>query len=331
MQACFLICNRIISTQAIEDIHHYLTQFCKQFEGLYGADACTPNMHLHLHLKDCLKDYGPAHSFWCYSFERYNGLLGHYHTNNHSIEVQLMRKFLCEAQIQSLEPPSEAAELFNMSNYSMDSSVHDHEYSDTDIRNLQGLAEYCNLRSDYSITSQIIALLPSQFEGVLQKHERERINAVYAYLYPGMNIVHFSHFYQSSKKCVMAGEIFFASSVIAAFWPTESYNSELLCELQIGTIQKFIKHTIKVLENNQVMQKIHIFCVLKWNIKHTHAGHYGTSAIVCTPITCCSGACQYMPIQRIAHHCAHGKLNVTFTRSPEEVMVAIPINLKYSF
>ena len=122
VQTCFLICNRIISTQAIEEIHHYLIHFCKHFEELYSAGACTPNMHLHLHLKDCLKDYGPAHSFWCYSFERYNGILGHYHTNNHSIEVQLMRKFLCEAQIQSLEPSPEAVGLFNIGDNSMVSS-----------------------------------------------------------------------------------------------------------------------------------------------------------------------------------------------------------------
>ena len=147
VQACFLLGNRMISAQAIDEIHQYLTLFCKHFEELYGAGAYTPNMHLHLHLKDCLKDYGPAHSFWVYGFERFNGILGRYQTNNHSIEVQLMRKFLCEAQIQSLEPPSEAAGIFNVFDDStVISSVHD-----ADIRNLQTLAEYCNIRSDYSM------------------------------------------------------------------------------------------------------------------------------------------------------------------------------------
>jgi len=239
-----------------------------------------------------------------------------------------MRKFLCEVQIQSLQPPSEVVGLFNMGDDSIVSSVH--EYSDIDIRNLQSLAEYCNLGSDYSINSQIIGLLPSQFQNVLHKHEMEKINAVYAYLYLGLNVVHFSHFYTSSK-CVMAGEIFSVSLMVTAFWPTESYNSEISLELQIGMIQKFIKHTIKVRENNQITEKMHIFCVLEWNVRHRNAGHYGTSAIVCMPITYCSGACQYMPIQRIAHHCAYGKLNVTFNQAPEEVTVAISINLKYSF
>ena len=38
-------------------------------------------------------DFGPVYSFWCYSFERYNGILGGYQTNNRSISVQVMRKF----------------------------------------------------------------------------------------------------------------------------------------------------------------------------------------------------------------------------------------------
>ena len=169
-------------------------------------------MHLYLHLKDCLKDYGQAHSFWVYSFERYNGILRRYHSNNHSIEVQLMRKFLCETQIQSLEAPSEAVGLFNIFDDSTVSSVYD-----TDIRSLQSLAEYCNLRSDYSITSHIIALLTSKFHGILHKHEMEKIKAVYAYMYPGLNIAYYSYFYESSNKCIMAGEIFSVSSVITAF------------------------------------------------------------------------------------------------------------------
>ncbi|GET59476.1 hypothetical protein RIR_jg1275.t1 [Rhizophagus irregularis DAOM 181602=DAOM 197198] len=38
----------------------------------------TPNIHLSLHIVDCCHDYGPLYSFWCYSFERMNGLLGKY-------------------------------------------------------------------------------------------------------------------------------------------------------------------------------------------------------------------------------------------------------------
>ena len=49
---------------------------------------------MHSHLADCILDYGPVYSFWLFSFERYNGILGGYSTNNKSVELQLIRKFL---------------------------------------------------------------------------------------------------------------------------------------------------------------------------------------------------------------------------------------------
>ena len=32
-------------------------------ERLYGKQFITPNMHLHMHLKSCILDYGPLHGF----------------------------------------------------------------------------------------------------------------------------------------------------------------------------------------------------------------------------------------------------------------------------
>lgn len=51
-------------------------------------------MHLHLHLHQSLQDYGPTYAFWLYAFERYNGILGSFHTNNKGIESQTMQWFL---------------------------------------------------------------------------------------------------------------------------------------------------------------------------------------------------------------------------------------------
>uniref|UniRef100_A0A1X7VKE9 Uncharacterized protein n=1 Tax=Amphimedon queenslandica TaxID=400682 RepID=A0A1X7VKE9_AMPQE len=51
-------------------------------------------MHFHGHIKDCIEDFGPVYSFWCFSFERLNGILGSYHTNNRNISVQIMKRFL---------------------------------------------------------------------------------------------------------------------------------------------------------------------------------------------------------------------------------------------
>ena len=46
-----------------------LMQFCQRVEQLYGKKAITPNMHMHLYLKDILLDYGPVYGFWLFSYE----------------------------------------------------------------------------------------------------------------------------------------------------------------------------------------------------------------------------------------------------------------------
>jgi len=85
VHACQILCSKVITKQNCQIADQKLLTFCKNFEKLYGKEKCTPNMHLHGHLMDCILDYGPIYSFWCFSFERYNGLLGDYQSNNTNI------------------------------------------------------------------------------------------------------------------------------------------------------------------------------------------------------------------------------------------------------
>ena len=71
----------------INRAHTCLSQFCESCVSIYGHSAATINMHLNTHLKECFIDFGPIYSFWLFSFECYNGLLGSYHTNQRSIEI----------------------------------------------------------------------------------------------------------------------------------------------------------------------------------------------------------------------------------------------------
>ena len=79
---------------------------------LYGKATITPNMHLHGHLRDVILDYGPIQEFWCYSFERFNGILGNQPTNNRAIEPQLLKQFLLDSDSTSYVFPDEFAEDF---------------------------------------------------------------------------------------------------------------------------------------------------------------------------------------------------------------------------
>ena len=108
VKACSIMCRRNISKSACRTADCLLVQFCKSVESLYGKDNVTMNMHLRQlngNLSECIFDYGPVYTFWCFAFERFNGILGSYHVNNHQIEVQLMRRFLENQDIEGIVWP----------------------------------------------------------------------------------------------------------------------------------------------------------------------------------------------------------------------------------
>ena len=106
VRSCYILINTSISREEVNRAHELLVMFCKTFQSLLGEENCVPNMHMHLHLRSCIKDYGPIYSFWCYSFEIYNGILGSFHTNNHAITITLARKFLSRVSTYNNLPSS---------------------------------------------------------------------------------------------------------------------------------------------------------------------------------------------------------------------------------
>jgi hypothetical protein len=76
VRACFLLVSRIIDKKILNEAHNRLLSVAKLIEEHYGPEFITPNIHLSLHLTECCQDYGPLYSFWCFSFERMNGILG---------------------------------------------------------------------------------------------------------------------------------------------------------------------------------------------------------------------------------------------------------------
>src|SRR5437764_13019763 len=76
VKACSLLTCRIINIDMLSQAHDRLLQVALLIEENYGQEFIIPNIHLSLHITDYYEDYGPLYSFWCYSFERINGLLG---------------------------------------------------------------------------------------------------------------------------------------------------------------------------------------------------------------------------------------------------------------
>ena len=122
VKVCRILVCRIIRRDLLNEVHERLIIIIKLIERKYGAEKITPNLHLSLHLKECVYDYGPLYVFWCFSFERMNGILGKFLLNyiillhsilmnfnigslpnsHRKIEPELMRRLMNDLQIVNL-------------------------------------------------------------------------------------------------------------------------------------------------------------------------------------------------------------------------------------
>ena len=96
VMACSYLCCPVITEMKALLAHSYLLKFVR---------ILNSSMHLYSHLVDCVLDYGPVHSFWRFSFECYNGILGEFGTNQRAVEIQLMRKFTSSQYMNDLHWP----------------------------------------------------------------------------------------------------------------------------------------------------------------------------------------------------------------------------------
>ena len=58
VKACYLLCRRSLRKSSILKADVYLVKFCEKATEYLGKPICTPNMHLHLHIKESALDFG---------------------------------------------------------------------------------------------------------------------------------------------------------------------------------------------------------------------------------------------------------------------------------
>ena len=110
---CRVLLSNTLSLSNIKLGDALLLQFCRRVQSIFGEAIITPNMHLHCHLRQCMEDYGPFHTFWLFSFETYNGMLGSTPCNNKSIENQIMKCYLRDVNTLSTELPTNFSDEFS--------------------------------------------------------------------------------------------------------------------------------------------------------------------------------------------------------------------------
>lgn len=95
VSACRLLAKTVITYDEIDEAHRLLERFVRGCARLYQRQSITPNMHLHLHLRRVLQDFGPIYGFWLFSFERYNGYMKDAETNRKdAFELTFVKRFV---------------------------------------------------------------------------------------------------------------------------------------------------------------------------------------------------------------------------------------------
>ena len=227
VKACTLLCTRVIHRSTIVSADLFLLQFCRQFKQLYGSNACTPNMHLHLHLKECIIDYGPVYSFWCFAFERFNGVLGSYHTNNVRIEPQIMRKFCNQQAVQNIGIPPEFSdfkELLLLGNSEKGALLNSSCAGDLVVKLIRLSSPQIDADMDFS-SSSAESLVGPCTDKFFPNDLYSELRTVYTQLYPSHQLAFVSRSYIHAKRASLGGELLVSSSVnerlatVAAYWP----------------------------------------------------------------------------------------------------------------
>ena len=76
VRICSISVRRIVELDSMREMHDRLIKIVRLIEKSHGRHKVTPNLYLSLHLREYSDDYGPLYAFWCFAFERMNGMLG---------------------------------------------------------------------------------------------------------------------------------------------------------------------------------------------------------------------------------------------------------------
>ena len=346
VDSCSIFCQPIVSTSRIDQGHTLLVEFCKLFETLYGPECCTPNMHMACHLKDCMLDFGPFSSFWCFPFERYNGILEGISKSWVLPEKQIFQKFFAMQKVKLLGFSKSNEDDFLAIVYEQIQSKPKEDYSSVgqtqaqDVIIMQQIKNFtCNVSIIDAEKKGYQCLVPPYKEKYFRDSELSYLHEMYNSLYPGRDIAKLSRFYKEYKKCIINCEEYNSShsrsqrsTAIAAKWPNVlGIDTRGEAPLRIGNVVSFIEHDVDIavssICNTPTITKNHILVHVQWYGDHPHRDYLHSTTVLCSTVheSC---AC-FMPISRLMCRCAiSSPHSLTFDYGVDHVLVAVPL-IKY--
>ena len=255
-------------------------------------------MHMHGHLKEVLIDFGPVQEFWCYSFERFNGVLGNQPTNNRSVEPQLLQRFLRDRYANTFEFPNEFKDDF--------SSI------DISSERLSG-----SVSDTVRVTTEF--KLPSKYtRGVFDSIELMYLKQLYSKVFPNENDVQVNSIYTKYLSLTLKGEMYQSSGkrsqkpyVVLASWdkdelfgspPTQLPDSESSnANERPVNIHYYLKATVSGSDNVLMLASV------SWFYPHPDRCILGKPAqLWCSNMFESFSIYSFLPLNHLICRCAHG-------------------------
>lgn len=353
VQASVIFCQYSITFRDINLADKKLMEFCKMFEELYGEDKCTPNMHLHGHLRDCILNYGPLSSFWVFAFERYNGVLESFVNNWMTPEQQMMTKFLSYQELIGSQLLCNIDEGFSGAfDLCLDKGTHtvgamQHHMQDGILAMIYSKNATCNIHNINAVLLPFQSVNNSRvFERYFSEYNLSYLCEVYLKLYPTSDYtvteVPRKHFVFSD--ITVLGERYLSlksrsqrSTVILAYWCDSGGSiSTTMDKCMAGRVEYFFTHTCTISISTDTSgsaalpphkkEKIeHVFAKVKWFGTHPRTHHFHYPLLLVTTVYENEGPGSIIPLSRIICRCGIStRQTVQFDYGEDSVYIISP-------
>ena len=332
VESCRLFCLPVLCVQQIERAHYLLVVFCTEFERLYGSMHCTPNMHMAVHIKENILDYGPLSSFWVFAFERYNGVLQHFQKSWLGPEKQMLKKLLSMQHLYSCEISKLCQQDELLATMFHGNSHLGAGYSSIDLSSLQDLTILTQLKNFSCSVSVLNAqkmshqvLIPPCRRKWLSYQEVSSLKEVYTALYPGKTIS-VPHIVLEYKQILLNGEEFISllsrskrSSAIVAHWPRSGTGIDLSGNgpLRVGLVKSFLSHQLDNVE--------HVFACVQWYRDHSRRDFLHPSIIICSNFFENFSSSSFVPVCRLCRCAITNGSKFQFDFGEDNVVFAVPL------
>ena len=116
------------------------------------------------------------------------------------------------------------------------------------------------------------------------------------------------------------------TAAVFAHWPSiGGIDTSGQIPVTIGVIQKIFFHTV-TLHTIKTTQSENILAEVKWLQNHPYRSTFAEGIIVSSTVYCNDNFARYIPIARIAGHCAVVNTSLKFDYGEDIVCVAVPLS-----